>query len=249
VRKLKFVAAYAIGLYVHFVINLIVAAYLLYVILHATREDTVSLCENALRNTQAKDQCDTLFRTIRGVYAAIASSILIVELYGAIVATRYAYTLRREKRRLRKPMHTRGEPASKEGWATLPGFMRYRDASGATVYDSYYFPPSDKDHSRGVSAYSLADSDVDGSTQVDMYNSPNAGFPSLEDRVLDSEDGYKDDDHEGREHEDRDRESVLDPHPGLSLKSPWETVVEAVTARRDSSDSSSSSESEYTHSH
>ena len=80
VRKLKFVAAYTLGLYVHFVINLIVAAYLLYVILHATREDTVALCQNVLKNAQAKDQCDTLFGTIRAVYAAIASSVLLVEL-------------------------------------------------------------------------------------------------------------------------------------------------------------------------
>lgn len=166
---------------------------------------------------------------------------------GAIVATRYVYTLRREKRRLRKPMHTRG---SKDGWATLPGFMRYRDASGATVYDSYYFPPSNKGHSRGVSAYSVADGDLEGSAQTDTFISPSVGIPGLKDRVLDSEDGYKDDDHEGREHEDRDRDSVLDPPP--FLKSPWEGVVETVMARRDSSDSSSSSESEYseyTHSH
>jgi uncharacterized membrane protein len=80
VRKLKFVTAYAIGLYVHFVINLIVAAYLFSVILHATREDTVALCQNALKNTQSQDQCNTLFSTIRGVYAAIASSVLIVEI-------------------------------------------------------------------------------------------------------------------------------------------------------------------------
>ena len=79
-RKLKFVTAYAIGLYVHFVINLIVASYLLYVILHATREDTIALCQNALKNAQSKDQCASLFGTIRGVYAAIASLVLIVEL-------------------------------------------------------------------------------------------------------------------------------------------------------------------------
>jgi len=122
--------------------------------------------------------------------------------------------------------------------------MRYRDTSGATVYDSYYFPPSDKRHSRGASAYSLADSDLEGSTQVGTYDSPSAGLPTPKGGVLDSEDGYKDDDHE-----DRDRDSVSDAPPGLGLKSPWEGIVETVVARRDSSDSSSSSESEYSHSH
>jgi hypothetical protein len=164
---------------------------------------------------------------------------------GAIVATRYVYTLRREKRRGRKPMHTRGEPDSKEGWRTLPGFMRYRDASGATVYDSYYFPPSNKGHSHGASIYSLADSDLEGSTQVGRYDPPSAGLPIPKDGVLDSEDGYKDDDHEDREHEDRDRDSVPDSPPGLGENSLWEGVVESVMARRDLSDCSSDSESEY----
>ena len=80
VRKLTFVTAYTIGLYVHFFINLSVAIYLLNVILHATRTDAVALCQNALRNAQSQDQCDSLFDTIRRVYAGLASFILIVEL-------------------------------------------------------------------------------------------------------------------------------------------------------------------------
>ena len=159
---------------------------------------------------------------------------------GAIVGTRYVYSLRRDKREARKPKHTRTESASKEGWRTMPGFMRYRDANGATVYDSYYFPPSNKGHSRGASAYSLADSDLEGATPLGLYDPPpSAGLPGPKDGVLDFEDDYKDDDHEDSEYKDHDRKSVLDGPPGL--QSPWETA-EAV--RRESVDSSS----DYSHS-
>jgi hypothetical protein len=80
VRKLSFVTAYAVGLYIHFLINLSVATYLLFVILHATNTDTVTLCQNVLKNQQAKDQCDSLFDSIRGLYAGLASFVLAVEL-------------------------------------------------------------------------------------------------------------------------------------------------------------------------
>ena len=271
-RKLTFVTAYTIGLYIHFFINLSVAIYLLYVILHATRADAVALCQHALTNAQSQNQCDTLFDTIRGVYAGLASFILIVELCesirltslvikshshrcpylpspeqnqpkkkkdGAIVGTRYVYTLRRQKREARKPKPTQAESASREGWRTLPGFMRYRDASGATVYDSYYFPPANKGHSRGASTYSLADSDLEGATPLGLYDPPSAGLPGPKDGMLDFEDEYKDDDREESEYKDDDRDSMLDPPPGLP--SPWGETGRAV--RRDSADTMS----EYSH--
>ncbi len=80
VRKQTFVTAYAVGLYVHFLVNLGVAGYLLFVILHATRKDTVVLCQHAINNEQAQDQCSKVFNTIRGTYAALASVILVIEL-------------------------------------------------------------------------------------------------------------------------------------------------------------------------
>lgn len=80
VRKLTFVTAYVVGLYVHFVINFAVAMYLLFVILRATRKDTVTLCEQVLRNAQSQGQCDSLFSAIRGLYAGLASFVLVVEL-------------------------------------------------------------------------------------------------------------------------------------------------------------------------
>jgi hypothetical protein len=94
VRKLTFVTAYAVGLYVHFVINFVVAMYLLFVILRATRKDTVTLCEQVLRNAQSQGQCDSLFSAIRGLYAGLASFILVVELceYTVILTHRHVHS-------------------------------------------------------------------------------------------------------------------------------------------------------------
>jgi len=234
-RKLTFVTAYTVGLYVHFLINFIVAMYLLFVILHATHEDTVDLCEHVLTDAQSKDQCDTLFNSVRALYAGLASFILIVELYGAIVATRYFYQLRGEKREARKPRHLRTASAADSG-RVLPGYMRYRDSSGATVYDSYYFPSSaTKGHSRGASAYSPADSDIEGATPIGLYDPPNAGLLSPKyDGLLDSEDDYKNDDHEDHEYRDHDHDSALRSPPGLEPSGGADEAVRGNTPDSDS---------------
>lgn len=93
-RKQTFVTAYAIGLYVHFLINLGVAGYFLFVILHGTRVDSDVLCQNALSGHEgAQQQCSTLFNAIRGVYAVLASVILIIELCESSFAPHFATSL------------------------------------------------------------------------------------------------------------------------------------------------------------
>lgn len=224
VRKQTFVTAYAVGLYVHFLINLGVAGYLFFVILHATREDTDVLCQHAISgSSQAQDQCSTAFNTIRGIYAALASIILVIELCesftsrvnsthqvsldGAIVATRYVYQVRGEKRDARMPRHMRGKSAS--GGRLIPGFVRYDDASGTKVYSTYYYPPAEG-HARGPSAYSLASADLEGVTPMGLYDPPSASLPSLKYHGdLDFEDRYG---QEEQEYGYKDM-SVVEPPP------------------------------------
>jgi hypothetical protein len=214
VRKLSFVTAYAVGLYIHFLINLSVASYLLFVILHSTNADTVTLCQNVLTNQQAKAQCDSLFDSIRGLYAGLASFILVVELYGSIVATRYVYQLRGEKREARMPKHVR--PSSDAG-RLMPGFVRYKEASGATVYNSHFYPPM-KGHARGASAYSLASSDFEGTAPTGLYDPPSAGLHDMKDHeALGFEEEYRDDDHKDHEYGDHDRET---PRDASGIESP-----------------------------
>jgi hypothetical protein len=125
------------------------------------------------------------------------------------------------------PIHMRPASAS-DGGRVIPGFMRYRDSNGATVYDSHYLPQSssNKGHWRGASAYSLADSESEGATLTGLYDPPSAGLRgSKYEGPLDSEEGYKDDDYEEREYRDHDRDSVLTLPPGLE---PSGGTVEAI---------------------
>jgi len=221
VRKLTFVTAYAIGLYIHFLINLIVAGYLLFVILHTTRTDTAALCQHALKNTQSQSQCESVFDAIRGLYAGLATLLLVVELYGAIVATRYAYQLRTEKREARMPRHLRLES---DPGRLIPGFVRYKEESGATLYDSHYYPPT-KGHSRGASAYSLAGSEYDDATSLGLYDPPSAGLLITKfQEDLDFEDDNKGDDFKIHGYKDHEDSHLLEPPAGL------ETPKEVVEA-------------------
>ncbi|KAI0051788.1 hypothetical protein FA95DRAFT_1511300 [Auriscalpium vulgare] len=168
VRKQTFVTTYAIALYVHFAINLGVAGYFLYVILHATHTDSVAACHRAITDKDAQKQCDGLLDVIRWLYALLASLLLVFELYGAIVATRYFFQLRTEKRTARLPAHERG--TSDANASLIPGFVRYKDANGDVVYDSYYYPPSSaegKGHARGASQYSLHGDDEEAGALYD----------------------------------------------------------------------------------
>ncbi|KAI9437704.1 hypothetical protein H4582DRAFT_1957092 [Lactarius indigo] len=229
VRKQTFVTAYAVGLHVHFLVNLGVAGYLLSVVLHATSKDTVALCQHAINNTQAQDQCSSLFNSIRGTYAVLASVILVVELYGAIVATRYVYQVRGEKREARMPRHIRGESVG-AGGRLIPGFVRYDDESGTKLYSPYYYPPVEgQGHARRSSAYSLASADFEGATPMGLYDPPSAGLPgSSYHGDLDFEEGYKDGEQE-EEHgyKDMGHDHVVEPPPE-EVGAPEKKMPEAV---------------------
>lgn len=92
----------------------------------------------------------------------VLSFTSIRKLDGAIVATRYVYQLRGEKREARIPSHMRAQSDSRR---LIPGIARYTDASGATVYSSHFYQPK-KGHARGTSAYSLANSDFEDGFDV-----------------------------------------------------------------------------------
>jgi len=114
VRKQLFVMIYSYFLYVHFIANVVVAAYFLWVIDHASHADVVTACENGIKDPNAQDQCTGLLEFTKTIYIALASVVLLIELYGAIIATRYVRQLRNEKR-VRLAMRSgayRAEPKS-----------------------------------------------------------------------------------------------------------------------------------------
>ncbi|EJD02687.1 uncharacterized protein FOMMEDRAFT_140590 [Fomitiporia mediterranea MF3/22] len=97
-RKQSFVVIFVSFLYVHFLINLGVAIYFLWMVTHAANQDIVKLCQEGIRNQQTQDQCKGLLNITKGVYWGISLLVLAVEAYCTIVVTRYANQVRYEKR-------------------------------------------------------------------------------------------------------------------------------------------------------
>ncbi|KAJ7770168.1 hypothetical protein DFH07DRAFT_805963 [Mycena maculata] len=101
VRKQLFVQIYAYFIYLHFVLNLGVAIYLLYFLVHVSTTDQVKACQDAIQNTTAQSQCTGLLKIGLGIYGAVAAIVLLTEIYGAIIVARYVNQLQREKRNVR----------------------------------------------------------------------------------------------------------------------------------------------------
>ncbi|PFH51539.1 hypothetical protein AMATHDRAFT_74891 [Amanita thiersii Skay4041] len=101
IRKQLYIQVYTYTLHVHFWINLGVAAYLLYVINNFTSTATQVACEETIQNQDTQNQCKGLLNVAKGLYFVVASIVLLVEMYGAIIATRYLNQLQGEKRTAR----------------------------------------------------------------------------------------------------------------------------------------------------
>ncbi|KAJ3575084.1 hypothetical protein NP233_g1337 [Leucocoprinus birnbaumii] len=94
VRKLSFIRIYANITYVHFLLNFGVAIWFLVVVIQTVNNADAHLCDGA---GDAQDQCTTLFSFGRTTYIVLAVLVLIIELYGALIVTRYVWQLSREK--------------------------------------------------------------------------------------------------------------------------------------------------------
>ncbi|TFK25680.1 hypothetical protein FA15DRAFT_755597 [Coprinopsis marcescibilis] len=104
VRKQSFVQAYAYILYVHFVCNIGSAAYLLYAIVEFQRRFDKEACQDTIGNTVSgtQEQCSGFLRLTKTVYIVVAAVVLFLELYGAIIVTRYLNQVKREKQAVKE---------------------------------------------------------------------------------------------------------------------------------------------------
>ncbi|KAK7053327.1 hypothetical protein VNI00_003953 [Paramarasmius palmivorus] len=102
VRKQSFVQIYAHIIYVHFVINVAVAGYLLYVITHFSSTAVEKACQGTVVDAGAQDQCAGFFKTARGIFVGVAAIVLITELYGALIVARYVRQIKGEKKTARQ---------------------------------------------------------------------------------------------------------------------------------------------------
>ncbi|PPQ63500.1 hypothetical protein CVT24_005157 [Panaeolus cyanescens] len=91
------IKVYGYVLYGHFVINLGIAAYLLVKILQASRAARILACQTAIQNVQGQNQCQGLLDVAKWIYLVVAFLVLFIELYGAIVVTRFVNKVEHEK--------------------------------------------------------------------------------------------------------------------------------------------------------
>ncbi|KIK87752.1 hypothetical protein PAXRUDRAFT_14431 [Paxillus rubicundulus Ve08.2h10] len=100
-RKQLFVMIYTYFLYVHFVLNLIVGIYFLVSVRMSNRQHLVDYCAQVFVNTSTERDCTRLMDVSTYVYITIVAFLLLLELYGALIASRYVYRLRMQKRAIR----------------------------------------------------------------------------------------------------------------------------------------------------
>ncbi|KAF7376212.1 DUF1746 domain-containing protein [Mycena sanguinolenta] len=149
VRKQLFVQIYAYFIYFHFILNLGVAIFLLYELIHVSTTDQVKACQDAIQNTGAQDQCTGIFKVGLGIYGAVAGVVLLVELYGAIIVARYLNQIQREKRNTRASRMSQGAfkmgPPAGGRYSTIkdqdhddiPLRANYAPAHGQDEFDPY----------------------------------------------------------------------------------------------------------------
>ncbi|KAF9465082.1 hypothetical protein BDZ94DRAFT_1255258 [Collybia nuda] len=135
VRKQTFVQAYAYFIYVHFLLNVAVAGFLLYMVTHFTANAQVAACQKSIQNQEGKEQCTGLLKIAQGVYFVVAAVVLLIELYGALVVTRYVNQVKKEKRSARK-----SRLDSEEAFRLVPnktGKVGYFAIPSPGLYPSY----------------------------------------------------------------------------------------------------------------
>ncbi|KAJ2918025.1 hypothetical protein MD484_g2409, partial [Candolleomyces efflorescens] len=106
VRKQSFIQTYAYILYGHFFLNIGAAIYLGYVIIHFHGIATRVTCDETIIDEAAQADCRGFLRVTATVFIVIAAIVLLAELYGAIIVTRWLNHVQREKRMLREKRAT-----------------------------------------------------------------------------------------------------------------------------------------------
>lgn len=70
---------YAYFISLHFILNLAIAAFFLYMITHAESGLAVKACQDTVTNQEAKDQCTGILKIAKSVYIVVAFLVLMTE--------------------------------------------------------------------------------------------------------------------------------------------------------------------------
>jgi len=145
-------AMYTYFLYAHFLLNVGVAGYLLWMVTHAEQSDVVKACKQAITNTQAQDQCTGLLKITKTIFLVVGFAVLFIELYGALIATRYLLQLKGEKRydrssrmmaRPRSGYASLGNSGSSPRHNEFDPYAHYRDESLSFSHSGRYMELSE----------------------------------------------------------------------------------------------------------
>lgn len=79
-RKQSFVQAYAYFVYAHFVLNLVVAIYFLWVVTHFSQTAARFACQESISTSEAEDQCISLVKVLKAAYFILSILVIMVEM-------------------------------------------------------------------------------------------------------------------------------------------------------------------------
>jgi hypothetical protein len=136
-RKQLFVVIYAYFIYLHFLLHVGIAIWLIWLIAHTTNTDVVKGCQLGIANEEAKSQCSSLLHVTQGVFIGIALFVLLIEAYCALIVYRYGYQLKNQKRAARVSRESDWGLLSHKGESSLMenGVKKYPSAS---EFDPYH---------------------------------------------------------------------------------------------------------------
>ncbi|OAX43326.1 hypothetical protein K503DRAFT_708889 [Rhizopogon vinicolor AM-OR11-026] len=97
-RKPRFVKIYAYFTYIHLLLNIAVGIYFLDTIRQSNRQQIVDECSALLTDKSSQSNCQNLLNISTYVFIAVVTFVLLLELYGALIATRYLNRLTKEKK-------------------------------------------------------------------------------------------------------------------------------------------------------
>lgn len=151
-RKQLFVMIYTYFLYAHFVLNLAIGIYFLVTVRMSNRQQLVDYCAQVFVDTSTESDCTRLMNVSTFVFIAIVAFLLFLELYGALIATRYVYRLRNQKRDIRSQrlgyFHALSVPEPPTAKHTRQGsdnieLLHSRESTGSTFIHTDPFDPED----------------------------------------------------------------------------------------------------------
>jgi len=110
VRKRFIVQIYAYTIYIHFILNVVAAGCLLYIVAHFPANDQTRKCLEAMNlDALVKEPCAGLLKIARWVFYVLVIIVLLVEMCGAVVVTLYVNQIKTDQEMARSSRMTTEE--------------------------------------------------------------------------------------------------------------------------------------------